>query len=85
MVSVAKSLVTIAGQKVLASMIVGINYAGIPFVSVETMAGVVGVYVLTFDVPADAPSALDVPLNIGILMPDASPTVFGNTSAIHIQ
>jgi uncharacterized protein (TIGR03437 family) len=44
------------GQAVFAPIVVGINNAGVNVVSAETLPGVVGVYVVTFVVPADAPS-----------------------------
>jgi uncharacterized protein (TIGR03437 family) len=44
------------GQAVFAPIVVGINNAGVNVVSSETLPGVVGVYVVTFVVPADAPA-----------------------------
>jgi hypothetical protein len=38
----------IAGQSVLAKVVIGVNNAGVPVVAAETMPGVVGVYMVTF-------------------------------------
>jgi uncharacterized protein (TIGR03437 family) len=45
-----------AGQAVFAPIVVGINNAGVNVISAQTLPGVVGVYVVTFVVSADAPS-----------------------------
>ena len=44
------------GQAVFAPVIVGVNNAGVNVISAETLPGVVGVYVVTFEIPSDAPS-----------------------------
>jgi len=41
-------------QAVIASLIVGLNNAGIPLISAEYAPGLVGVYIITIQVPADA-------------------------------
>ena len=55
----------IANQKVAnPNVVVGINNAGVPVVSVLAAPGSIGVYTITFTVPSNAPSG-NVPLNVG--------------------
>jgi uncharacterized protein (TIGR03437 family) len=51
------------GQAVAAPVVIGVNNAGVNVISAETLPGVVGAYVVTFEVPAEAPSG-DTVLNV---------------------
>ncbi|MEO8130246.1 MAG: hypothetical protein ABI822_24295, partial [Bryobacteraceae bacterium] len=72
------------GQKVLAPIIVGVNNAGIPLGTAESMPGVIGVYTITFTVPADAPSGSSIPLSFGVTTPSGT-NIYSNTSNFAIQ
>jgi uncharacterized protein (TIGR03437 family) len=74
--------VGIAGQTVAAPMVVAVNNAGVRIVSAKTMEGVVGVYVLTFEVPADTTPGLDRSLAIATANADGSPSPLRYYSAI---
>jgi uncharacterized protein (TIGR03437 family) len=75
----------IPGQAVVAPLLVGVNNAGVVVVSAETMVGVVGVYVVTFDIPADTATGPDLPLAIAVFPAGGGPAIFGNSSTIAIQ
>ncbi len=74
----------IAGQSVLAPLVVGVNNAGIPLDTAEYMPGVIGVYVITFTLPVDAPSGSSIPLSFAATGPDGN-KVYSNTSNLAIQ
>ncbi len=82
--STATNRAGIAGQKVLAPIIVGVNNAGIPLGTAEYMPGVIGIYMVTFTVPTDAPSGSAVPLSFGVTDPNGT-NVYSNTSNFSIQ
>ena len=52
------------GQSVIAPMIVGVNDAGVRIVSAEYAVGMIGVYVVSFEVPADSATGTFRPLAI---------------------
>jgi hypothetical protein len=62
--------------------VVAVNNAGVRIVSAKTMEGVVGVYVLTFEVPADTTPGLDRSLAIATANADGSPSPLRYYSAI---
>jgi uncharacterized protein (TIGR03437 family) len=74
----------IAGQRVLAPLIVGINNAGIPYEAAEYLPGSNGVYMVTFVVPVDAPTGPFVPLSFGAIAPDGS-VQYSQGSTLSIQ
>ena len=82
--STATNRVGIAGQMVLAPIIVGVNNAGVQLGTAEYMPGVIGVYMVTFTVPADAPLGSSIPLSFGVTGPNGT-TVYSNTSNLAIQ
>ena len=59
----------VAGQSVIASLIVGLNNVGVNLVSAEYAPGLVGVYVVTLDVPGDA--VLGAAQPVGIIAVDS--------------
>ncbi|MBI3278699.1 MAG: hypothetical protein HYZ57_02525, partial [Acidobacteria bacterium] len=72
------------GQTPLAPLIVGVNNAGVPLISAEPLTGVVGIFVLTFDVPADTPSGPQITLSVGVVGPDGNP-VYSQGSSLPVQ
>jgi uncharacterized protein (TIGR03437 family) len=65
-------------------IIVGVNNAGVPDeVKAAYSPDIVGVYVVTFTLPDDAPSGDSVPFAVAARVGDS--TVFGNGSSIPIQ
>jgi uncharacterized protein (TIGR03437 family) len=60
----------IPGQTVLASIIVGLNDIGAGLIAAEYAPGMVGVYVLTVQVPADAPTGPARPF--GLIVSDST-------------
>jgi uncharacterized protein (TIGR03437 family) len=69
------------GQSVLAPLIIGLNNAGYP-ATAEYVAGVVGLYVVTFTVPSDVPSGS---LPFVVAETDSSGRVYSNTSSVIVQ
>lgn len=58
------------GQKVYFPVIIGVNNAGVRVLSAEYAENMIGVYVVTFEVPADAPVGQETTLQIGVQLPD---------------
>ncbi|MEN6537608.1 MAG: hypothetical protein ABFD89_28410, partial [Bryobacteraceae bacterium] len=76
----------IPDQKVLADVVIGVNDAGVPGeVSAETMMGAIGVYIVTFELPADTQVGTARPFAIAVRPADGSSLVFGNPSTIPVQ
>jgi uncharacterized protein (TIGR03437 family) len=74
----------IANQVVNANLIVGVNNAGVPFISAQAMPGVIGIYTVTFTVPNDTPSGSA--LNLAVAASGANGVnVYSNTSTIAVQ
>ncbi|HYZ86108.1 MAG TPA: hypothetical protein VE621_16985, partial [Bryobacteraceae bacterium] len=74
----------IPNQRVNANIIVGLNYEGAPLVSAEYAEGMIGVYVITFQIPSNAPAGSAIPLNMAAVAPDGQ-SVFSRDSNIAIQ
>jgi uncharacterized protein (TIGR03437 family) len=74
----------VPGQAVVANLVVGFNNAGVRMVSAEYMVGVVGVYIVAFEVPASAPSG-NRPLVVASITADGTGLVFGNGSTLAIR
>jgi uncharacterized protein (TIGR03437 family) len=72
----------IPGQTVLTPLVIGVNNGGARLISAETMAGVVGVYVVTFEIAADTATGLNRPLAIAIVNASGNLVLFGNPSVI---
>ena len=66
--------VGVANQDVLASIVVGLNNQGIPFISARTLPGVVGVYEVAFQVPPDTAAGPSQP--IGLIVTDSAGNTF---------
>jgi len=74
----------VPNQNVLATLAVGFNNAGAPFVSAQTVVGLVGVYAITVQVPANTTAGPSQPF--GLIAYDASGNaIFGNSSSLPIQ
>lgn len=71
-------------QRVNANLVLGLNYEGTVITSAEYAEGLIGVYVLTFTVPANAPAGSAIPLNMAAVGPDGQ-SVFSRDTAIAIQ
>jgi|GEM_PF-418774 len=80
--ALATNSVGVPNQRVLAPLVVAVNHGGVRVVSAETLPGVVGVYVVTFEVPADTTPGVDRSLAIAIANPDGSPSLLRYYSAI---
>ncbi len=71
-------------QLVNGQIITGVNGAGVPTISSEYVPGAIGLYTITFQVPADAPTGSNVSLNFAEVGPDGQ-AVYSNDSTIAIQ
>jgi uncharacterized protein (TIGR03437 family) len=58
-------------------LVVGVNNAGVPVISAQYVAGSIGVYIIEFQIPANAPTGVDQPLAVGVIQ--NGQTVFGNS------
>jgi uncharacterized protein (TIGR03437 family) len=65
-------------------LIIGLNNGGVPLVSAVYAPGLVGVYVITLQVPADAKTGPYQPLGI-IMFDSAGHAYFANPTYIPIQ
>lgn len=72
-------------QNVLANVVIGVNNEGVPVFSARMMEGVVGVYIVEFEVPADTTPGPDRPFAVAIFPGGGAPPIFGNPSEIPIQ
>jgi len=70
------------GQNVLANIVVGVNHAGTRVISAEYAENMIGVYVVTFEVPSDTPAGSDVPFVVAIREDQNPDLLFSNPSAI---
>jgi uncharacterized protein (TIGR03437 family) len=64
-------------------LIVGINYRGAPLLSERYAEGMIGVEEIKFQVPPDAPSGTDVPLQLGVVA--GSKTIYSNSSSLPLR
>jgi len=74
----------VPGQKVAANLVVGFNNEGVRLVSAEYMVGVVGVYIVAFEVPATAPTGSS-PLVVAAVTPDGANLIYSNPSTLTVQ
>ncbi len=75
----------IPGQRAWFPVVAGIAARGVRVVSTEYAANLLGVYVVAIEIPADAPSGLDVPLALGVVTAEGQAPVFAADSKIPIQ
>lgn len=75
----------IPNQNVRANLAVGINNEGVPVFSAKLMEGVVGVYIVEFEVPANTTAGPDRPFAVAIFPGGGAPPIFGNPTEIPIQ
>jgi uncharacterized protein (TIGR03437 family) len=74
----------VGGQTVDAPVTVGVNNAGVRVISTEYLPGEVGIYVVTFEVPADTQPGAYQNLALVLAGPDGN-AIFGNGSFLPIQ
>ncbi len=72
-------------QNVLANVVIGVNNEGVPVFLARMMEGVVGVYIVEFEVPANTAPGPDRPFAVAIFPGGGAPPIFGNPSEIPIQ
>jgi uncharacterized protein (TIGR03437 family) len=72
------------GQRVTANVIVGINDAGVQTISAEYAQNLIGVYVVTFQVPADTTPGLTRNFGVGVDVGGGN-IIFANGSTIAIR
>ncbi|MBL8226860.1 MAG: Ig-like domain-containing protein [Bryobacterales bacterium] len=72
------------GQRVTGSVVVGINDAGVPVMSAEYAQNLIGVYVVTFQVPNDTTPGLTRNFGVGVNAAGGN-TIFANGSTIAIR
>jgi len=56
----------LSGESVTAQLLVGLNNAGVPFQSADYAPGMVGVYVITFQVPPNTAAGPSQPVGLEI-------------------
>jgi len=62
----------VPGQAVFLPVIVGVANAGVRVVSAEYAQNMIGIYVVTFELPADARTGTEVPLDLLVELPDGT-------------
>jgi len=81
----ATNLPGFPGQKAWFTVIAGIASKGVRVVSAEYAVNLLGVYVVAIEIPADAPSGIDVLLALGVVLAEGQAPVFAPDSRIPIQ
>jgi uncharacterized protein (TIGR03437 family) len=72
-------------QQVNAQLIIGVNNAGVPgTITAEYVEGFVGLYLVTFTVPDDAPSGQRISLSMGAVGTDGQ-VYYSNTTSFTVQ
>lgn len=74
----------VGGQLAFLPVIVGLAGSGVPVVSAEYAENMIGVFVVAFQVPDNAPSG-QVNLSIGVAVGEGQPLAYSNTVRIFIQ
>lgn len=74
----------VAGQEVVAPVIVGVNNEGVRVISAEYAPNMIGIYVVTFEVQANAAGGPERPFALAAVGSDGN-LVFGNGTAIPIE
>jgi uncharacterized protein (TIGR03437 family) len=67
----------VAGENVLYPIVVGVDNAGVDFISAEYQPGSIGIYAVAFSVPLSAPTGPDQPLAIAVTV--NGQLIFGNS------
>jgi uncharacterized protein (TIGR03437 family) len=68
----------IAGENVDAQIVVGVNNNGVPVVSAQYLAGSIGVYIVGFQIPANASPGTNIPLALAAIINNGGQVVYGN-------
>lgn len=76
--------VGIPNQDVAATVAVGIDNAGVPVKSVRMAQNLIGIYEITFEVPASATAGPDHPLGLLVVPAGGSDSYYGNGSLLAI-
>ncbi|MBC8164468.1 MAG: hypothetical protein H7Y20_01205 [Bryobacteraceae bacterium] len=71
-------------QPVAAALIVGVNNSGTRLVSAQSLAGTVGVYVITLEIPANTQTGPNQPIGLAVTRPDGQ-LEFANGAFLPIQ
>jgi uncharacterized protein (TIGR03437 family) len=74
----------VPGQSIVGSVVVGLNNGGVPLISAVYAQGMVGVYILTMQVPIDTQTGPAQPLGV-VAFDAAGNTYFAQGSVIPIQ
>ena len=74
----------IPNQNIAANIAVGFNNAGVPYLSAQTVVGLIGVYAITLQVPSDATPGPSQPVGF-IVYDNAGNSFFANSPVIPIQ
>jgi uncharacterized protein (TIGR03437 family) len=74
----------VPGQAVLANMVMGFNNEGVRLVSAEYMVGVVGVYIVAFEVPSTATTGTK-PVVVAVVTPDGTNLIYSNGSTMAVR
>lgn len=75
----------VPGQNVFYPVIVGVNNAGVRVVSATYAENLIGVYMISFEVPESAPAGGDLPLSVAVSTGTGQPLVYSNPSRIAVQ
>lgn len=74
----------VPGQAVAATMVMGFNNEGVRVVSAEYMVGVVGVYIVAFEVPSTATTGTK-PVVVAVVTPDGTNLIYSNGSTMAVR
>jgi uncharacterized protein (TIGR03437 family) len=74
----------IPGQSVVAQLLVGLNNAGVPFMSADYAPGIEGVYVITLQVPMDTTPGPSQPVGL-LIFDSAGNSFYGQSTNLPIQ
>ncbi len=74
----------VPGQNVVANLIIGINNQGVRVLTAEYAINSIGLYIVRFEVPQDAPSGSALPLALAVRTSDGG-LLFGNGSSLAVQ
>ncbi len=74
----------VPGQTVAANLVMGFNNEGVRLVSAEYMVGVVGVYIVAFEVPSTATSG-SKPIVVAAVGSDGTSLIYSNGSTLTVR
>jgi uncharacterized protein (TIGR03437 family) len=74
----------VAGQSIVAPLIIGLNNGGVPLISAEYAPGSVGVYSITLQVPADTKTGPYQPLGV-VVFDSSNKAYYANSTYLPIQ